>query len=243
VEERALHKLAWSHFQQKQYQQAAEVFRQQLDEYPEADLSADARLMLAESQFQQGMHEEAMAGFTAALEGNPSSDQLRGLALLHAGQAAAQTKQWEKSLELLERSTRELPDSDYRDEVLYEQAWARQNLGQHEQALDLYQKVADTNQFELGARAQFMAGELMFANKDYQDAVRAYFKVVYGYGYPDSPESYHQWQSDAMFEAARCLELLNRPDAAKRLFAELIERFPNSNKLPAAKQKIAALGG
>ncbi|MEX0939085.1 MAG: tetratricopeptide repeat protein [Pirellulales bacterium] len=243
VEERALHKLAWSHFQQKQYQQAAEAFRQQLGEYPDANLAADARLMLAESQFQQGMHEEALAGFTAALEGNLSSDQLRGLALLHAGQAAAQMKQWEQSLELLERSTQELPDSDYRDEVLYEQAWARQNLEQHERALDLYQKVADTNQFELGARAQFMAGELMFANKDYQDAVRAYFKVVYGYGYPDSPESYHQWQSDATFEAARCLELLNRPDAAKRLFAELIERFPNSDKLPAAKQKVAALGG
>ena len=61
---------------------------------------------------------------------DPSAKDFQALALLHAGQAAGQLKQWDKSLELARPGASEqFPDSPYLPEALYEQGWAQQNLG------------------------------------------------------------------------------------------------------------------
>ncbi len=52
-----------------------------------------------------------------------------------------------------------------------------------------------------------MLGELQFADKQFDDAIRTFFKVAYGYGHPDSPDQYRSWQADALFEACALLRI------------------------------------
>jgi TolA-binding protein len=240
--EKAVHKLGWSYFQQKDYERAIQSYRSQIQNHPQGTLAADARAMIGECLYQQEKYKEALPALQEALQHKPSSDDFRILALLHAGQSAAQLKQWEESLKLLEKCATEFPDSTYKNEALYEQGRAKQSLGQTDEAKKLYETVADATDAVVGARARFMLGELQFAAGDHKEAVRSFFKVAYGYGYPQSPAEYHRWQADATFEAARCLEVLKKLDAAKRLFQEFVERFPQNDKVEAARQKLASLG-
>lgn len=93
----------------------------------------------------------------------------------------------------------------------------------------------------MGARAGFLVGELQFADKQYEPAVRSFFKVAYGFGDRDAPEAYHAWQAESLFEAARCLEQLDRGSAAAKLYAELVERFPQEPKAKLAEKRLAEL--
>ena len=61
-----------------------------------------------------------------------------------------------------------------------------------------------------------------------------YYKVIYGY-------SYETWQAEATFEAARCFEVLEKTDQAVKLYQELLEKFPESARAPATKQRIQQL--
>lgn len=241
--EKAVHKLAWAYFQQKDYDRALQSYRSQIDNFPTGVLSADAQAMIGECLFQQQKYADAFPALQKAIEKKPASSELQVLTLLHAGQAAAQLEKWAESLQLLERCATEFPDSAYLNEALYEQAWAQQNLGKMAEAAKLYETVADNTDAIVGARARFMLGELQFADKKYDEAVRSFFKVAYGYGHPNAPAGYHTWQADATFEAARCLEMLRKPEAAKKLYKELVELYPQSDKLDDARQKLMTLGG
>jgi TolA-binding protein len=238
IREKAVHKLAWSHYEQGDFDQAAAGFRRQLEKYPAGELATDARLMVAETHFKQENYEQALAEFNAVLDGDVANQSLRAVSLLHAGQAAGQLKDWPRSLELLDRCAKDHPDTPIMDDVRYEKGWALYNLGRMDEAAELFTDVAGRDRSVLGARARFMAGEVEFANKDYDAAVRTYFKVAYGYGNENAPEPFHHWQAEAMFEAARCLEQTGRESSAHDLYRELVKRFPDSEKASHARNQL-----
>ena len=76
-----------------------------------------------------------------------------------------------------------------------------------------------------------MLGEIQFLKKDFTNAIRTFYKVIYGF--EDA-----QLQADALFEAARCFESLGQKDKADSHFRQLIEKYPASDKVDAAKKKI-----
>ncbi|MGI9455142.1 MAG: tetratricopeptide repeat protein, partial [Aeoliella sp.] len=160
---------------------------------------------------------------------------------LHAGQAAAQLEKWQESADWLNVVVTNHADYVGRGEVDFELGRALFNLGKSEEAMSLFQKVADRDTSPLGARARFMQGELLFAEKKYEEAVRSFFQVAYGYGEIESPPEYHPWQAESLFEAARCLEQLDRTTAAQKIYVELVERFPTQDKAKLAQERLKAL--
>jgi TolA-binding protein len=112
-------------------------------------------------------------------------------------------------------------------------AWYHQQ--QWDSAWREFEAVAEGRTDVLGARARFMLGEIQFARREYDDAVRTFFKVAYGYGDADAPPAFHSWQAEALFEAARCLEQTERFDSARRLYEELLQQFPDSPKATHAR--------
>lgn len=232
LREKAAHKLGWSYFHQDKFADARRTFASQRKTFPDGKLASDAAMMEGECLFKQDKFEQALAAYEEVK--NPSSDDFGALSLLHAGQAAAQLKRWEKSLELLTRCARRFPDSVYLPEVLYEQGYARQNLGQLDEAAGLYRSVIAKTNREVAARAQFMIGEIFFQRKKHADAIKTFYKVIYGYSYP-------QWQAGATFEAARCFEVLKKKDQAVKLYEELLEKYPKSDKAPSARQRLDSL--
>ncbi len=95
---------------------------------------------------------------------------------------------------------------------------------------------------EAAARARLMEGEILFEQKRHADAVAAFFKVAYGFGDRAAPPTLHPWQAQATFEAARCCDVLGKPEQALSLYAELVERYPEAPFVAAARKRIDALG-
>lgn len=240
--EKAQHKLAWAHYQLGDFAAAQKAFQQQLGDYPAGELTADAAFMNAESLFKQNQFEAAYRAFERSLALRPSSDDFLTLGLLHAGQSAAQLKRWDDSLRYLTRLTAEFPDSPHVPEALYEQGWAKQNQRKLDEAINLYEQAAEKAPTrEVGARARFMVGEVLFDQGKHKDAVRNFFLVAYGFSDTNAPESIRVWQANSLYESARCFEVLKNVDQAKKLYAELLDKYPKSDKADLARQRLTKL--
>ena len=242
LHEKALHMLAWAQFKQGNQQEAANSFERQMQAYPTGSLAADAKWMRGESLFAAKEYDTALLAFSEAKTEKPSADSLAPLGMLHAGQAAGQLKKWQEAVDWLKQDAQAYPDYAGRNEVDYELGWALSKLNKPQEALPLLQKVAEGDTTPLGARARFVVGELQFAAKEYEKAVRTFFQVAYGYGDRQAPAPYQTWQAESLFEAARCLEQLDRSSAAKKLYAEVIERFPDHAKAELARKRLETLG-
>ncbi len=242
--EQARHKRGWAFAMKQDHAAAAEAFADQVKHHPSGPLVADGQAMLGESLFQSGDHAKAMQPLTASLEdpAQLSSDDLRGLALIRAGECAARARDWAKSLEVSEQLERTQPASPYAPQARYAAAWARQNLGQLDEALAAYRTLADAGHTEIAARARLMEGEVLFEQGNHKDAIKAFFKVAYGFGDQQAPPAFHPWQAQAAYEAARCFEALGEKEQANKLYAELVSRHPDSAQTPAARKRLTALG-
>lgn len=242
--EQARHKRAWAFAMKQDHAAAAKAFAEQLRQHPSGRLAADGQALLGESLFQAGDYAAASGPLAAALAdpAKMSSDELRGLALIRAGECAARERDWKKSLALAEQLARTQPDSPYAPQARYAAAWARQNLGQLDQALAAYRALAEGGRTEIAARARLMEGEVLFEQGNHKDAIKAFFKVAYGFGEQQAPPVFHLWQAQATYEAARCFEAIGERGQAIKLYAELVDRYPDSAQTPAGRQRLEALG-
>jgi TolA-binding protein len=243
--EQARHKLAWTFVSRGDHAAAADAFAEQLTEHPNGPLAADAQAMRGESLFKAGKLAEAAAAFQAALADPkrlPAAD-LRGLASVRGAEVLAAQEQWAESLAIADRFIAAEPDSPQAPQARYAAAWARQNLGRLDEALAGYRGLADAGRTEIAARARLMEGEVLFEQGQHKEAIKAFFKAAYGFGEKQAPAAFHPWQAQATFEAARCFEVLEQADKARGLYAELVERYPDSPQTPAAKKRLEALGG
>lgn len=244
IVEQARHKLGWTHSMRKDHAAAAKAFRDQLAGFADGPLAADAQAMLGESLFQTGDHAGAAQALAAALAASESlsSADLRGLALIRAAECAARRERWDESLSFATRLEKSQPESTYVGQARYAAAWALQNLGRLDEALAGYRALADRGRTELAARARLMEGEALFEQGNHKDAIKAFFKVAYGFGEKQAPAAFHPWQAQATYEAARCFEVLGKPDQAAKLYGELVDRYPEAEQTPAARKRLEALG-
>jgi TolA-binding protein len=186
--EKAAHKLGWAHYRLDNPADAHQAFAYQRANWPQGPWAADAAFMEAECLFKQKKYAEALAAYAQVK--NPSSKDFQVLTLLHTAEALGQiksqaeperAKNWQKSVELLDRCVKEFADSAYLPDVMYERGWALQNLGKNEEALGEYAAVLAKTSGEAAARAQFMIGEIQFQQKKHAEAVKSFFLVLYGY--------------------------------------------------------------
>jgi hypothetical protein len=82
------------------------------------------------------------------------------------------------------------------------------------------------------------------------EAVREFYKLIHGFSEPKTQVAAGEaktlspaqsWKSQALFAAARSFEALQNREQAGRLYRELIEQYPASERTVAAKQRLAAL--
>jgi len=208
LSEKSTYKLGWSEYQQKQYEPALVAFNRLLEQHHDAELAGEAQFMTAECLFRLKRYEEALAAYERSRGGLQGSEAAAVLTLLHGGQSAAQLEKWQDATQWLQQILEKYPQSAYVDRARYEEAWARQNLNQLEQAGKLYTEVADSARNAVGARARFMLGELMFSQKQFESASAEFKRVMYGYGGDSAPKSVQPWQAKAGLEAGRCSTVL-----------------------------------
>ncbi len=232
--EEASYKLGLAYYMLDDLKNAQQTFHYQRATWPGGTLFSDAAYMEAECMFKQEAFDEALQ--TYALVKDPSSEAVTVLTLLHSGNAAGKLGDWQKSLDLLTDCVEKHPDSPHVAEALFGQGRALHNLDKLDEAMVVYQQVLTKSAAEPAARAQLMIGEIQFSQKKHADAIKSFFKVSYGYGYP-------QWQADAVYEAGRCFEVLGQKTQALKQYQKLVKEFAQSDKVPLAKQRIEALEG
>lgn len=243
IAERALHKLGWTHALRGDQTAAAEAFTRQLAAAPDGPLAADGRAMLGQSLLASDRVADARTVLAAALADPAafSSPEMRASAFVRAAEAAARDEAWQESLDLSSRFLAAEPGSPQAPQARYAAAWALQHLGRLDEARGRFAAIADGPPTDLAARARLMEGEVLFEQGDHRAAIKAFFKVAYGFGGADAPTAFHPWQAQATFEAARCFEVLGQREQARGLYGELIERYPEAEQVPAARRRLAAL--
>ncbi len=231
--ETAAYKLGWAYYRQGEYDHARQTFAFLRGTYLTSELSSDSAFMEGESLLKLEKYKDAIAAYAQVKK--PKRADLSVLALLHAAQAQEQLQQWQPALELLDAARKADAKEQYSPEILYEQGWAKQNLGRADEALALYEDVTGRSDGEVAARARFMIGEIYFEKKEHSEAIRNFFKVAYGYAFPE-------WQAAAQYEAGRCFEVLGKTDQARQSYQEVVQKYPQSSKVGPAKERLAALG-
>jgi tetratricopeptide (TPR) repeat protein len=197
-----------------------------------------------------------------ALPDGISSADLLGLATVRAAECDAKQERWAESFALVDgwltgrdaaRAGAGGEPAEPRTvaQARFARAWALQNLGRLDEALAEFQALAaeglaagestGRGPTELAARARLMEGEVLFELERHKEAIAAFFKVAYGFGDREAPAAFHPWQAQATFEAARCFEVLGKPDQARGLYAEVVDRHPQAPHVAAARKRLDAL--
>ncbi|MFM7075461.1 MAG: tetratricopeptide repeat protein, partial [Planctomycetaceae bacterium] len=256
IREQALHKLAWT-FAMRDDPAAAGAFAAQLEAHPQGACAADARVMLGDALFRSGRVDEALPVLEEALATAAaiSSPDLEALAVVRAAGCEVHGGDGEGALGRLDawwpRSGGAEVSPRSRALARFTRADALHRSGRLDESLAAFRSLADeaisggegaAAGAEAAARARLMEGEILFEQKRHADAVAAFFKVAYGFGDRAAPPSLHPWQAQATFEAARCCDVLGKPEQALSLYAELVERYPEAPFVAAARKRIDALG-
>jgi TolA-binding protein len=250
--EKATYKLGWANFQLKQYEPAYKEFDEQLAKYAGGPLANDARFMRAECLFRQEKYKEAWPLYQDAIKNKASTPAMEVLTLLHGGQSASQLKQYKDALPLLASIPEKFPDTPYLAEAIYESGWAQQNLGKVAEAQKDYLSAAEKSRTEVGCRARFMLGELLFEQKNHAEAIKEFQRAMYGYGGDKAPEETQNWQAKSGYEAGRCAEALaslakeaiakNKAISdAKKFYTFVAEKHSKHELSTEAKKRLEAL--
>ncbi len=254
VREKAAYKLAWAHYKQKQFQQALESFTTQTDSFASGDLYSDGLFMVAESQFQLKNYEAALAGYLTAqpiIEASQAiKPRIKWLTMLHGAQSANQVKKYETAIKLASGIKESDAEDVFKQDANLELGIAHAALSQPEQAMESYRRAAE-NLGRTGARARCRIGDMLFADKKFQEAENEFKLVYFGFGGPQAAEDVKPWQAYAIYEAARSnfVQIESAPAELKqrlitdsiRQFEYLLENYPNDKLAAQAKRQVEAI--
>ncbi|MEO1009220.1 MAG: tetratricopeptide repeat protein [Planctomycetota bacterium] len=228
-----LYKLAWCEYQLGDHRRVVALLDEPRCEL--GSLKAPAAMVLGESQLALGRGKPAAAAFGIVLADEASRD-LHEAALLRLGEAHAAAQDWRASRRAYEdhRSRHAKSPQWFRAE--FGLGWARENAGEHREAIAHYRAVTERHDGETAARAQFQLGECLFALGEFDEAVRELLRVDILYASPT-------WSAAALYEAGRCFESMDKVGEARAQYRAVRERFAESPWAQAAGERLAAIAG
>ncbi len=201
--------------------EADKVFARLLEQYPESEAAADARVNLAESANQAGKHDEVVKLLSPmAAPGAKAPARLVQSALYRLGRTQAETKDWTGAAKTLDRLTNDFPENPYRREVSLLRAEAALEAGDAEKAntlLEVIEKAPsdpnDPQGFSAAARRTRL--QALLALKKWNEVVEAAEKLK-----KDSPDDPRI--SEVEYARGRALQQLARWDEARASYEAVI---------------------
>jgi TolA-binding protein len=219
----ALFQVAEIHFRNKDFKKSAEAYGRLLNNYPDDQRSAEARLQAAWAAHNAGLYAEALRTAdgtlaTAAAEDKPDWLYLKASCerLLIRNDSAVAT---------YARLLDEFPDSRFTDAARYERALTFYRMG------DFKSAAAEARQVRLVAGMKqdvyWLLAESYAALKQNDDAIQ-YYRLITS-EFPDTEIS-----RDATYRLAYQLQQRKQFKEASRYYRTLVERFPDSQLAPQA---------
>ncbi|MCA8947998.1 MAG: tetratricopeptide repeat protein, partial [Planctomycetes bacterium] len=108
---------------------------------------------------------------------------------------------------------------------------ARALRGEFDRAEASFQQTTELSNGPLAAEAQYRIGEARRQAGQLQAAADAFVKLPILY-------AHEEWVRKGLLAAGLVYEQLQQPDKAKRFFAELVDKYPDSAEAKAAKDRL-----
>lgn len=196
--------------------EAAETFETLINDFPNSERAAPALAQLARIQLELGNYEESKRRYSelGELDSRYQQEALLGIgnANLELGERAEARQNFENVLAIN-------PDSDIArvglGEVLLRD-------GRVEEARRFFNLVVENNSTEIGAEAQFLAGETYLAEENNEAAIEAFTKLNTLF------EAYGDWVSEAQLKIAEIYIREGRRGEAISILNSIIDRYPDS---------------
>ena len=156
---------------------------------------------------------------------------------LRRAQILAEQQKWEDAYELASGIEERFPDFGKKYEADYVLGLCRSKQGKPTEALQHYERVIrspEGGRTETAAKAQWMIGEAYAAQCEFEQALKAYYRVESLYNYP-------QWQAAALVQAGKCHELQGDDKNAALVWHQVISRFAKTPYAAEAAQRLERL--
>jgi TolA-binding protein len=233
--EPGLYRLGACEFELGKFAEAAATLDRFVKQFDRSPLLASACYFLGEARLKSGDAEKAAEALTRAVAATDDG-AIRGPALLRLGEALATLQRWAKSEQAFADYLDKYGSTEFWGQARFGQAWARENQGRPDEAIEAYRDVVDKHKGPTAARAQFQLGECLFAKKQFEDAARELLKVDILFAYPE-------WSAAALFEAGRCFEQMNKLAEARTQYTAVVEKHKQTKWAELANQRMSALAG
>jgi TolA-binding protein len=214
-----------------QHAEAVEALAPVVKANADAQLTASAALVSGEAFLKLNRASDAAAMFARALAA-ATDDDTRSGAMLRLGEAKAAVPDWSGSTESYTEFLAKYPDSPVWFQARFGIAWAAENQGRHDAAIESYRMVTSRHEGPTAARAQFQIGECLYAQKKHDEAVKELLKVDILYSAPE-------WSAAALYEAGRCLAEQGKTAEARQQFTQVTERFAGTRWAKLAADDLA----
>ena len=152
-------------------------------------------------------------------------------ALLRLGHSYAAVKAWGESQQAMERVMNQFGNSPWVDDARYGRAWARQQMGDFDGAVEGYNQVATRSATELAAKAQYQIGTCRMAQKKWNDAANAFLVVPTTFDYPELCAA-------SLLEAAQAYRELDQRDQSSRLLQRIVTDYAGTPFADLAKEQL-----
>ncbi|MCH7988233.1 MAG: tetratricopeptide repeat protein [Planctomycetes bacterium] len=244
VRETSLFHLVGIAVENREFKEMVAVSEQLLKRYPKSKHRYAARFYRAEAQFQLSQFDETNSALSELKnETDPMATEAdwfpRVWILL--GELQLRRKKYDAVEQTIEELRSRLPNSPLlyqADEIL---GRSYKNRARFDEARTAFQRVIDHPQgsrTETAAKSQFLLAETYLIQKQYREALLAYFKVYSSYKYPE-------WQAPALYQVGVCDEALGQWKNAVEMYEDLLQEFPKSeyaerakSRLPVARKKV-----
>ena len=209
-----------------------------LEEHPGSSLRLPAGYWIAEAYYRLEKYDEAeKALILLAEESCDRQDPWLAAIPLRRAQLLAQRGQWQEAYEMAAAIANRFPDFRQQHEVDYLLGRCLSSQGRFAEARRAYERVVRSptgSHTETAAMAQWMVGESYLHQKEYDQAIRAYHRVVSLYDYP-------RWQAAALLQAGKCHERKGETAEALRLYAQLLKDHPATTFAADAAERLKTL--
>ena len=183
----AYYNLGYCEFELDSYSKAIKWFRkyEQLMKGETSEYLTDVQNRIGDCYFLDRNYEKASEYYSKALVANNWSTDY---AVYQNALSKGLIGQGNEKITLLKNFSAKFPESDYKDDALFELAKARIKKGDESEALIIYKRlISEYSQSEYAAKALLQLGQLNYNRTNYEEAIKNYKQVILEY--PNSSES------------------------------------------------------
>lgn len=165
----------------------------------------------------------------------PAQDSASAEDILNEGLEAFRSSDFETAMVRFREILLEEPDQEMEATAYFwlaKSAMATNRLSDAERNLEYYLRTFPDHTY--GVEAEYQRGRLLFMQEDYAGAIEALNRFIERH--EDSP-----FVANALYWSGESLYSLGRLDAARRVFQSVVDNYPRSFRVEAARYRMALI--